>query len=69
MTGSTLTPPAANGVTNGIAKSHTIENVDGYNANIFPGKNEQMVQVCQYLEKSGFIPQELVQNEVSWFYG
>lgn len=69
MTGSTLAPPAANGVTNGIAKSHTIENVDGYNANIFPGKNEQMVQVCQYLEKSGFIPQELVQNEVSWFYG
>lgn len=70
MTGPTLAPPSsANGPeTNGI-KSHTIEDVCGYNANVFPGKSEQMLQVCEYLEKSGFIPKELVQNEVTWFYG
>lgn len=28
-----------------------------------------MVQVGEYLDNSGFLPKELVQNEVSWFYG
>lgn len=40
----------------------------GYNANVFIGKNEQMIQVGQYLTNSGFIPKEFVQNEVVWFY-
>ena len=62
MTG--LEPPC----TNGVKKNTTVDD-GGYNANVFAGKNEQMVQVCEYLEKSGFLPQALVQNEVSWFYG
>lgn len=50
------------------AKSHTIADF-GYETNVFAGKKEQMVQVGEYLRNSGFIPKELVQNEVSWFYG
>lgn len=48
-------------------KSHTIGDL-GYNTNVYAEKNDQMVKVGEYLEKSGFIPKELVQNEVSWFY-
>lgn len=40
----------------------------GYNANIFTGKEEQMVQVAQHLKNCGFLPKELVENEVNWFY-
>jgi glutamate dehydrogenase len=41
---------------------------EGYSDNIFAGKNEQQAQVCAYIEEKGFIPKELVQNEVAWFY-
>ncbi|KAJ3083608.1 NAD-dependent glutamate dehydrogenase [Quaeritorhiza haematococci] len=41
---------------------------DGYARNTFAGKQEQMQRVSAYLEEKGFIPKELVQNEVSWFY-
>jgi glutamate dehydrogenase len=51
------------------AKPRTVDNVSGYNANVFAGKNEQMVQVCTHLESTGFVPKELVKNEVAWFYG
>ncbi|KAI8881162.1 NAD-dependent glutamate dehydrogenase [Backusella circina FSU 941] len=51
------------------AKSRTVDNVSGYNANVFAEKNEQMVQVCTHLERTGFLPKELVKNEVTWFYG
>lgn len=56
------------GEQSGGPKSHTIADF-GYNANVFAGKNEQMAKVSEYLEHSGFLPKELVQNEVSWFYG
>jgi glutamate dehydrogenase len=49
-------------------KPHTVADF-GYETNVFAGKNEQMVQVADYLSSSGFLPKELVQNEVSWFYG
>lgn len=52
-----------------VDKSHTVKNVSGYTANVFPGKQEQMVSVCEYLSGVGFLPKDLVQNEVSWFYG
>ncbi|KAG2217568.1 hypothetical protein INT45_004921 [Circinella minor] len=66
MTGATLEPPH----TNGVSKNNQVTPDDGgYNANVFAGKEEQMVQVGEYLEKSGFLPASLVQNEVSWFYG
>lgn len=40
----------------------------GYNANVFPEKESQMVKVISLIEQTGFMPKELVQNEVSWFY-
>ncbi|KAI9281377.1 Glutamate/Leucine/Phenylalanine/Valine dehydrogenase-domain-containing protein [Umbelopsis sp. AD052] len=52
-----------------LEKTHTVKNVSGYNANEFPGKEEQMVSVCDFLSGVGFLPKDLVQNEVSWFYG
>ncbi|KAI9485710.1 MAG: Glutamate/Leucine/Phenylalanine/Valine dehydrogenase-domain-containing protein [Benjaminiella poitrasii] len=65
MTGTFLSPTSPQASS---SKSHTITDY-GYNANIFAGKNEQMVQVAEYLEGSGFLPKEFVKNEVNWFYG
>ncbi|KAJ3021767.1 NAD-dependent glutamate dehydrogenase [Thoreauomyces humboldtii] len=42
---------------------------DGYASNVFAGKQEQLQKVCAYVEDKGFVPKELVSNEVSWFYG
>lgn len=42
---------------------------DGYVASEFPGKREQLDAVCALLKEQGFIPQELIENETSWFYG
>ncbi|KAJ3101712.1 NAD-dependent glutamate dehydrogenase [Phlyctochytrium planicorne] len=42
---------------------------DGYTDNVFAGKAEQMEKVSAYIDEKGFIPKELVNNEVSWFYG
>lgn len=42
---------------------------DGYVDVVFDGKQEQMLEVCKCIEEKGFIPRELVQNEVAWFYG
>jgi hypothetical protein len=41
----------------------------GYSSNLFAGKKDQMVQVSKYVAEKGFVPKELVDNEVSWFYG
>ena len=41
----------------------------GYSSNVFAGKKDQMVQVSKYVAEKGFVPKELVDNEVSWFYG
>lgn len=48
---------------------HTVKNTSGYIENAFPGKEDQMVQVTEYLSVKAFIPADLAQNEVSWFYG
>ncbi|KAI8070480.1 Glutamate/Leucine/Phenylalanine/Valine dehydrogenase-domain-containing protein [Gongronella butleri] len=45
-----------------------VSNEAGYEANVFADKAEQMQQVCEYLDKLGFLPKELVRNEVQWFY-
>ncbi|KAI8824995.1 Glutamate/Leucine/Phenylalanine/Valine dehydrogenase-domain-containing protein [Fimicolochytrium jonesii] len=42
---------------------------DGYTSNVFAGKQDQLHKVCAYVQEKGFIPSELVLNEVSWFYG
>ncbi|KAI7851013.1 Glutamate/Leucine/Phenylalanine/Valine dehydrogenase-domain-containing protein [Circinella umbellata] len=41
----------------------------GYSTNVFAGKQDQMVQVCQHIEQTGFMPKDLIENEVAWFYG
>lgn len=40
----------------------------GYKSKVFKEKEQQMLQVAQNLKDKGFIPAELVDNEVSWFY-
>lgn len=59
----------APGYVPGQAHPHTVKNTSGYIENAFPGKEEQMVQVTEYLSEKAFIPGALAQNEVSWFYG
>ncbi|KAG0013844.1 NAD-dependent glutamate dehydrogenase, partial [Podila clonocystis] len=49
--------------------SNTVKDTAGYIENAFPGKEEQMVKVTEYLSEKAFIPAALAQNEVSWFYG
>ena len=41
----------------------------GYNSTVFQGKQEQLQKVVEYVKAKGFLPQDLVHNEVSWFYG
>ncbi|KAI8838871.1 Glutamate/Leucine/Phenylalanine/Valine dehydrogenase-domain-containing protein [Chytriomyces cf. hyalinus JEL632] len=38
-------------------------------ASTFPDKANQMERVCAILSSKGYIPQALIENEVSWFYG
>lgn len=45
-----------------------LNNESGYAANVFAEKESQMLQVCDNLEQLGFLPKELVKNEVQWFY-
>lgn len=41
---------------------------EGYSENEFEGKAEQMGQVVQYITEKGFLPESLIENEVTWFY-
>lgn len=41
----------------------------GYAVTVFEGKHDQMLKVCAHIEEKGFIPKELINNEVAWFYG
>jgi hypothetical protein len=43
--------------------------ITGYAETVYEGKQEQMTHVRQWCEEKGFIPKELVANEVAWFYG
>ncbi|KAK8846866.1 hypothetical protein IAR55_005956 [Kwoniella newhampshirensis] len=40
----------------------------GYKSSPFPAKANQQATVARILAESGFMPQELVQGEVDWFY-
>jgi len=42
--------------------------LDGYSSNIFEGKPEQMKQVADFISSKGFLPIELIENEIAWFY-
>lgn len=41
---------------------------DGYSDNRYERKTEQMAEVVQYISEKGFLPQDLIENEVAWFY-
>jgi glutamate dehydrogenase len=41
----------------------------GYLNNSFAGKQEQLHKVCEYIASKGFLPADLVNHEVNWFYG
>ncbi|TFL01414.1 NAD-specific glutamate dehydrogenase [Pterulicium gracile] len=43
-------------------------NLPGYSTPVFKGKDEQRLLVEQMVAAKGFIPRELVANEVNWFY-
>ncbi|KAH9253422.1 hypothetical protein BASA81_008619 [Batrachochytrium salamandrivorans] len=50
-------------------KSFKVADAVGYASTVFAGKQAQMVEVCTYVTDRGFVPKELINNEVSWFYG
>ncbi|KAF8817116.1 NAD-specific glutamate dehydrogenase [Phlegmacium glaucopus] len=45
-----------------------VENIPGYTTPVFKGKEEQRALVEIDVAAKGFIPRELVGNEVKWFY-
>ncbi|KAH9010718.1 NADH-dependent glutamate dehydrogenase [Lactarius pseudohatsudake] len=50
------------------ASLHRIKNLPGYTTPVFKGKGEQRTKVQENVAAKGFIPRELVVNEVQWFY-
>ncbi|KAK0522349.1 NAD-dependent glutamate dehydrogenase [Tilletia horrida] len=47
---------------------HVVANNIGYSATVFAGKAEQAKEVAALLKLKGFIPPNLVDAEVNWFY-
>ncbi|PPR04087.1 hypothetical protein CVT24_010660 [Panaeolus cyanescens] len=47
---------------------HRVENLPGYTTPVFKGKEQQRALVENDVAAKGFIPRELVANEVNWFY-
>ncbi|KAG1751101.1 NADH-dependent glutamate dehydrogenase [Suillus lakei] len=45
-----------------------VRNLPGYTTPMFNGKDEQRAKVKVDVTAKGFIPRELVENEVDWFY-
>ena len=41
---------------------------EGYSDNEFGGKTEQMAHVIAFIKSKGFLPDTLVDNEVTWFF-
>ncbi|KIK48084.1 hypothetical protein CY34DRAFT_798722 [Suillus luteus UH-Slu-Lm8-n1] len=71
---STLGVPHLNGLsaTSSRASSEAslqrVKNLPGYTTPVFKGKEEQRAKVQADVSAKGFIPRELVVNEVNWFY-
>jgi glutamate dehydrogenase len=51
-----------------MADLRRADTLQGYQQHVFPGKSEQLKNVAAYVREKSFIPQELVDNEVQWFY-
>jgi glutamate dehydrogenase len=53
----------------GTPQPHNVlKNTAGYEAVVFAGKKAQAARVEELIKEKGFIPSELVHNEVAWFY-
>ncbi|KAH7913967.1 NADH-dependent glutamate dehydrogenase [Hygrophoropsis aurantiaca] len=63
-------PYASNGSsrTSSEASLQRVKNLPGYTTPVFKGKEEQRAKVQADVANKGFIPRELVANEVNWFY-
>lgn len=48
-----------------ISQSHSL---DGYHRNIYEDKLVQMENVIEIIKNQGFLPVDLIPQEVSWFY-
>ncbi|KAG0665323.1 NAD-dependent glutamate dehydrogenase [Maudiozyma exigua] len=48
--------------------SLSISSMSDYHASAFPGKDAQREQVVDLLDQQGFIPDDLIEQEVEWFY-
>ncbi|KAL3229247.1 NAD-specific glutamate dehydrogenase [Nakaseomyces bracarensis] len=46
----------------------SISSISDYHAFEFPGKEQQREQVLDLLDQQGFIPDDLIEQEVDWFY-
>lgn len=51
-----------------LVLTHTTTLSSGYNETVFEGKQEQAAKVKELLKSKGFISEELLGNEVAWFY-
>ena len=60
---------AAAAAAKGTVHKITHSDLAGYAVTVFEGKQAQMLQVCSHIEEKGFVPRELINNEVAWFYG
>ncbi|EJD34372.1 NAD-dependent glutamate dehydrogenase [Auricularia subglabra TFB-10046 SS5] len=70
MASSTLRVPGqANGAPRASSESRLqLKNTSGYSTPTFAGKDAQRAQVVAAVAAKGFVPAELVQLEVAWFY-
>ncbi|EIW81085.1 NAD-specific glutamate dehydrogenase [Coniophora puteana RWD-64-598 SS2] len=59
---------AASSRTNSDVSLQRVKNLPGYTTPVFKGKEEQRAKVQVEVANKGFIPRELVANEVNWFY-
>ena len=46
----------------------SISSLSDYHPVDFPGKDLQREQVIDTLDQEGFIPEDLIEREVDWFY-
>ncbi|SAM05108.1 hypothetical protein [Absidia glauca] len=66
----TIDAPLTNRDFGGISlkKNNTTDDINGYNPNVFSGKQAQIDKVRAQLESNGFIPAVFLESEVNWFY-
>ncbi|KAK7689852.1 hypothetical protein QCA50_006491 [Cerrena zonata] len=66
--GATTPDPRRPGLTTSDSSMQRLQNVPGYSTPVFKGKEEQRAKVQATVAQKGFVPRELVANEVNWFY-